>query len=275
MQVGIVARKGSERAASLAATLRDAVVDAGEAVWLDEETAGALDAGDDARSVDAFGDCDLVVAVGGDGTFLFVARNAGDTPIVGVNLGEVGFLNAVSPSDATAALRAEIRSFRDGGVEVREAPRLAASAGDWTSTPAANEVVVQGDRRGPGGGIEYQVFVDGSRYAGGHADGVLVATPTGSTAYNLSERGPLIHPEVDGVVVNEMVAEEGMPPLVVDADATVTVSVPDEAGATVVSDGRDTASLDGPVEVSIERTAPPIRIAGPPSDFFEALGKLS
>ncbi|PSQ56358.1 NAD(+) kinase [Halobacteriales archaeon SW_8_68_21] len=275
MQVGIVARKGSERAASLAATLRDAVVDAGEAVWLDEETAGALDAGDDARPVDAFGDCDLVVAVGGDGTFLFVARNAGDTPIVGVNLGEVGFLNAVSPSDATAALRAEIRSFRDGGVEVREAPRLAASAGDWTSTPAANEVVVQGDRRGPGGGIEYQVCVDGSRYAGGHADGVLVATPTGSTAYNLSERGPLIHPEVDGIVVNEMVAEGGMPPLVVDTDATVTVSVPDEAGATVVSDGRDTASLDGPVEVAIERTAPPIQIAGPPSDFFEALGKLS
>ncbi|ELZ54095.1 MULTISPECIES: NAD(+)/NADH kinase [Halorubrum] len=275
MEVGIVARKGSERAASLAATLRDVVADAGEAVWLDEETAAALDAGDDARPVDAFGDCDLVVAVGGDGTFLFVARNAGDTPIVGVNLGEVGFLNAVPPGDAAAALRAEIRSFRDGGLDVREAPRLTASADDWTSTPAANEVVVQGDRRGPGGGIEYEVRVDGSRYAGGHADGVLVATPTGSTAYNLSERGPLVHPDVDGIVVNEMVAEEGMPPLVVDTDATVTVSISGEAGATVVSDGRDTASLDGPVEVTVERTAPPIRVAGPPSDFFEALGKLS
>ncbi|MEZ3163334.1 NAD(+)/NADH kinase [Halorubrum sp. RMP-47] len=275
MEVGIVARKGSERAASLAATLRDVVVDAGEAVWLDRETASALDAGDDARAVDAFGDCDLVVAVGGDGTFLFVARNAGDTPIVGVNLGEVGFLNAVPPANAATALRAEIRAFRNDGLDVREAPRLAASAGDWTSTPAANEVVVQGERRGPGGGIDYEVRVDGSRYAGSHADGVLVATPTGSTAYNLSERGPLVHPAVEGLVVNEMVADEGMPPLVVDADATVTVAVADDAGATVVSDGRDTATLDGPVEVTIERTAPPIRIAGPPSDFFEALGKLS
>ena len=275
MEVGIVARKGSERAVSLAATLRDVVVDAGEAVWLDEETAAALDAGDDARPVEAFDDCDLVVAVGGDGTFLFVARNAGDTPIVGVNLGEVGFLNAVSPSAAATALRAEVRAFRDRGLDVREAPRLTASADDWTSTPAANEIVVQGDRRGPGGGIDYEVRVDGAAYSEGHADGVLVATPTGSTAYNLSERGPLVHPAVDGLVVNEMVADEGMPPLVVDTDATVTVAVENDAGATVASDGRDTATLDGPVEIAIERTAPPIRIAGPPSDFFEALGKLS
>ncbi|TKX82900.1 NAD(+) kinase, partial [Halorubrum sp. SS5] len=63
--------------------------------------------------------------------------------------------------------------------------------------------------------------------------------------------------------------------LVVDADATVTVAVENDAGATVVSDGRDTESLDGPVEVTVERAAPPIRIAGPPSGFFEALGKLS
>jgi len=95
MQVGIVARKGSERAVAVADELRDAVAGAGASVWLDAETADALGEPAAGREVDALADCDLAVAVGGDGTFPFVARNAGDTPIVGVNLGEVGFLNAV------------------------------------------------------------------------------------------------------------------------------------------------------------------------------------
>ena len=275
MEVGIVARKGSEPASSLAADLRDAVVAAGEAVWLDAETADALGGSDPGRSVDALVDADLAVAIGGDGTFLFVARNAGDTPILGVNLGEVGFLNAVPPEDAEEAVLAEVDAFGRGEMAVREAPRLAARAGDWSSVPAANEVVIQSDRRGPGAGIDYEVSVDGSRYSGGHADGVLVATPTGSSAYNLSERGPLVGPGVSGLVVNEMAAESGMPPLVVDVDAEVTVSVEGVDEAVVVSDGRNATTLAAPVEVTIERTTPPMRIAGPPSDFFEALGKLS
>jgi len=270
-----VARKGSERAVSLAAALRDAVVAAGASVWLDAETADALDEGDRGRSVESLVEADLAVAVGGDGTFLFVARNAGDTPILGVNLGEVGFLNAVPPEDAEEVVLTEVEAFDRDEMDVREAPRLAARAGDWSSVPAANEVVIQGDRRGPGAGIDYEVRVDGSRYSGGHADGVLVATPTGSSAYNLSERGPLVGPDVSGLVVNEMAAESGMPPLVVDVDAAVTVAVEGVDGAVVVSDGRNATTLEAPVEVTVERTTPPMRIAGPPLDFFEALGKLS
>lgn len=275
MEVGIVARKGSERAVGVAEALRDAVNDTGESVWLDAVTADALDESDRGRPVDKLADSDLAVAVGGDGTFLFVARNAADTPIVGVNLGEVGFLNAVPPEEATEAVLAEIEAFDRGAMTVREAPRLVARAGDWTSVPAANEIVVQGSRRGPGAGIDYEVQVDGTRYSGGHADGVLVATPTGSTAYNLSERGPLVHPGVNGLIVNEMAAVDGMPPLVVDSDAVVTVDVEQADETIVVSDGRNSATLDAPTEVTLERTSPPMRIAGPPSNFFEALEKLS
>lgn len=171
MQVGIVARKGSERAVAVADELRDAVAGAGASVWLDAETADALGEPAAGREVDALADCDLAVAVGGDGTFLFVARNAGDTPIVGVNLGEVGFLNAVPPEAAEEAVVSEVEAFDRGEMNVREAPRLAARTDEWTSVPAANEVVIQGARRGPGAGIDYEVRVDGSRYA---AD-----TPTG------------------------------------------------------------------------------------------------
>ena len=275
MEVGLVARKGSERAVGVAEALRDAVNDTGECVWLDAVTAGALDESDRGRPVGKLADSDLAVAVGGDGTFLFVARNAADTPIVGVNLGEVGFLNAVPPEEATEAVLAEIEAFDRGAMTVREAPRLVARAGDWTSVPAANEIVVQGSRRGPGAGIDYEVRVDGTRYSGGRADGVLVATPTGSTAYNLSERGPLVHPGVNGLIVNEMAAADGMPPLVVDSDAVVTVDVEQADETIVVSDGRNSATLDAPTEVTLERTSPPMRIAGPPSNFFEALEKLS
>lgn len=270
-----MARKGSERAVTVASELRDAVAETGESVWLDVETADALDEPAVGRPVDALTGCDLAVAIGGDGTFLFVARNASGTPIVGVNLGEVGFLNAVPPEAAEDAVIDEIEAFDRGEMDVREAPRLAARSGDWTSIPAANEIVVQSDRRGPGAGIDYEVRIDGTPYADGHADGVLVATPTGSTAYNLSERGPLVHPGVTGLIVNEMAPADGMPPLVVDLDATVTVAVESSDETVVVSDGRKTTSLSGPVDVTVERTSPPMRIAGPPSDFFEALEKLS
>jgi NAD+ kinase len=275
MEVGIVARKGSERAVALAEAVRDAVADAGATVWVDAETAAALSGPAAGRAVDDLDSCDLAVAVGGDGTFLFVARNAGDTPIVGVNLGEVGFLNAVSPDTAVEAVIAEVEAFARGETAVREAPRLAAEADGWTSVPAANEIVVQSARRGPGAGVDYEIRVNDSRYAGGHADGVLVATPTGSTAYNLSERGPLVHPAVNGLIVNEMPAAHGMPPLVVDADATVPVVVEGVDEVVVASDGRNTTALSAPTAVTVGRTSPPMRIAGPPSNFFEALGKLS
>ncbi|MWV64175.1 NAD(+) kinase [Halorubrum sp. JWXQ-INN 858] len=274
MQVGIVARKGNPRAAALASDVRDAVAERDVSVWLDAVTAEYLDAGP-GRSVSALADCDLAVAVGGDGTFLFAARNADGVPVLGVNLGEVGFLNAVPPDEAERAVLREVERFRDGGMSVREAPRLVATADGWESLPAANEVLVTGPRRGHGGGIDYELRVDGSLYSGGHADGVLVATPTGSTAYNLSERGPLVHPTVDGFIVNEMCAEEGMPPLAVGVDASVTVTVTSPGDVIVASDGRNPHELGGPVEVSVRRATPPMRIAGPPADFFEALGKLS
>jgi NAD+ kinase len=273
MEVGIVAQKGNNRAAYLAEDLRDRLREATVRVAVDESTADAL--GLDGIPVSAMDSVDLVVSIGGDGTFLFAARGAGGVPILGVNLGEVGFLNAVPPDDAVDAVLAEVDAFRGERMRVREAPRLAAACDGWRSEPAANEIVVQGGRRGRGGGVGYEVRVDGSLYSSGHADGVLVATPTGSTAYNLSEGGPLVHPEVDGLVVTEMCAEGGMPPLLVGPDAAVSVTLTDTEEAVVITDGRGQHSLDVPAEVTVASTDPPVRVAGPSSDFFEALGKLA
>lgn len=273
MKVAIVAQWGNDRTARLASEIRQRLVSEGLTVWVDTATAAELDV--EGRDVDEFDAADLVVSIGGDGTFLFAAHGAGTTPVLGVNLGEVGFLNAVSPEDAVDAVMAEVRRFRaDGELPTRSMPRLAASGEGWTLPPAVNEVVVQGPRRGHGGGASIEVSIDGSAYADCHADGVLVSTPTGSTAYNLSEGGPLIHPGVSGIVVTGMAAADGTPPLVVDRDATVSVTVSDADDAVVVVDGRIRERVGAPAEVTVGIADEPVRMAGPASDFFEALGKL-
>ncbi|MFD1598215.1 NAD(+)/NADH kinase [Halobellus rarus] len=273
MKVAIVAQWGNDRTARLASEIRQRLVSEGLTVWVDTATAAELDV--EGRDVDEFDAADLVVSIGGDGTFLFAAHGAGTTPILGVNLGEVGFLNAVTPDDAVDAVMTEVRRFRaDGELPTRSMPRLAASGEGWSLPPAVNEIVVQGSRRGHGGGASVEVSVDGSEYADCHADGVLVSTPTGSTAYNLSEDGPLIHPGVSGLVVTGMAAADGTPSLVVDRDATVSITVSDTDDAVVVVDGRIRERVGAPAEVTVGIAGQPVRMAGPASDFFEALGKL-
>ncbi|MFB6141280.1 MAG: NAD(+)/NADH kinase [Halosimplex sp.] len=283
MRVGIVGQRGNRRAAAIVADLYERLDGMGVDVLVDEESADEPAAWPSASPnpdelgvpVDRMADCDLVVSIGGDGTFLFAARAAGTTPIMGVNLGEVGFLNAVAPEGAVDAVTAAVEEYQDSAaIETRDMPRVRASGDGWALPPALNEVVVQGPRRGHGGGAAVEVRVDGSLYASGQADGVLVATPTGSTAYNLSEGGPLVHPSVASLVLTEMCAEESMPPLTVDVDSTVTVRLENADGGFVVSDGRARQELSVPAQVTVERADQPVRIAGPPLDFFAALGKI-
>jgi len=274
MRVGIVTQRGNARAAYLGADVGETLDAEGVEVWYDAETADAIDVA--GTAVETFDRCDLVVSIGGDGTFLFAARGAASTPILGVNLGEVGFLNAVSPADAGAAVLDAVERFRETGhVRAREVPRLRAEGGqEWSLTPALNEVVVQGPERGHGQGVDVEVRIDGSLYAASHADGVLVSTPTGSTAYNMSERGPLVHPGVSGFVVNGMSTADPMPPLLVAPDAEVTVRVDGAREAWVSSDGATRQRVEVPEIVTLTRAPEPARVAGPASDFFQALNKL-
>jgi NAD+ kinase len=272
MLVGIVAKRGNRRASFLAADIRDHLREADVEVWLDEATAGDHD--DGGHPVAEMAACDLVVSIGGDGTFLFTARSVGDTPILGVNLGEVGFLNGVGPEEAVHEVMAEVSALREGDLSVQETPRLVAHGDGWECQAAANEVVLQGPERGHGGGVDVELRVDGSLFSSGRADGVLAATPTGSTAYNLSEDGPLVHPGVETMLVNEMCAGEGMPPLAIPLDSELTVRLSGAEVGYVVSDGRAAKTLSLPTMVTVTTANEPVRIAGPAVDFFDALNKL-
>jgi NAD+ kinase len=275
MRVGIVAQRGNDRASALASDIDAALAARDAAVTLDAATAASLDGED--RAADTFEDRDLVVSIGGDGTFLFAARRSDTTPVLGVNLGEVGFLNAVAPEDAVAAVERECDRFeREGSVRSRPVPRLRAGGvdGEWRLSPALNEVTVHGPRRGPGGGGTIEIRVDGKRYAASHADGVLVATPTGSTAYNLSEGGPLVRPGTETLVVTTMAPADPVRPLVTTLDSEVTVRVTDADRALVAADAASRRWLTPPAEVSVTRDDEPARVAGPGVEFFGALGKL-
>ena len=168
----------------------------------------------------------------------------------------------------------EVEALRTNDLSVRGAPRLVAAGEEWESPSAVNEIVLQGPQRGRAGGVDLEIRVDGSLFSSGRADGVLAATPTGSTAYNLSEGGSLVHPDVDAIVLNEMCADAGMPPLAVGLDSEITVRLSGAPEAHVVVDGRVTRSPELPVMVTIRTADSPVRIAGPDSEFFEALNKL-
>ena len=273
MDLGIVAQKGNERATALAETVAEALAAEGVTVRLDATTAAAT--GLEGVPADEMAAYPLVVSVGGDGTFLYAARHVGSTPILGVNLGEVGFLNAVPPEAAVEAVREEVAHVRETGApRYREVARLVATGDGWTLPPALNEIGVHGPLRGRGHGVDVAVAVDGEPFVETHADGVLVATPTGSTAYNLAEGGPLVHPDVAGLVVAPMSPATTTPPLVVGLDATVTVRVSGADEAVVASDGAARTRVETPAEVTVERHPEPGRIAGPSSEFFHALEKL-
>lgn len=282
MKVGIVGQRGNRQAVSLVGEITARLRENGMTAVVDETTHELLQTVTttgtplpDGIAVEELSTCDLAVSVGGDGTFLYTARGAETTPILGVNLGEVGFLNAVSPERAVEAVEDEMDRMQSiGSPRTRPLPRLAAAGPEWTLSPALNEVVVQGPQRGHGNGLTAEIRVDGSLYSDGHADGVLVATPTGSTAYNLSEGGPIVHPDVGGFVVTEMCGESGMSPLVVGRDAEVAIRVTEAETAVAISDGRVKQTVTPPAEIVISRAERPVLLAGPRRDFFAALDKL-
>lgn len=274
MEVGIVAQRGNAQAVRLAGDVTTLLADKDVTSHVDPSTAAALDVPE--TPVEEFAECDLVVSIGGDGTFLFAARGAGSTPILGVNLGEVGFLNAVAPENAIETVAREVDRYRrTGSIRYRDVPRVRACWTDgWELTPALNEVTVQGTQRGHANGVDLEVRVDDSHYSTASGDGFLVATPTGSSAYNLSEGGPLVHPRVGGLIVTSMCAAGAMPPLVVPLESEIEIVIDGAAEAVVSSDGATHRTVSLPTAVSIRAAEEPARVAGPVSDFFEALNKL-
>jgi len=141
-------------------------------------------------------DTDCAIVLGGDGTLLHAARDLAERgiPILGVNLGTLGFLTETEPSE----LREAIRRLSQDEYMIEEHSMLKAEAGEMT-THVLNDVVIS--RSGFSRLIRLQLYINGLPLQLYTGDGLLVSTPTGSTAYNLSAGGPVVAPDVDMFVI--------------------------------------------------------------------------
>lgn len=199
---------------------------------------------------------DAVLAIGGDGTVLRAARAAlrADLPLLGINVGRKGFLADIEPSrleDAAEALRRG---------SWRESPRMTIEAiiNDRDPVTGINDVVIEKvltQRL-----ISIEVAVDGERFLNYHADGLIFATPTGSTAYNLSAGGPLVAPEVEALVLSPVAPHSLFAKsLVLHPDTEIRCTVVQDRSAGVSVDGYDLGTVGPGDEIRVRRGRGTIR----------------
>lgn len=206
-------------------------------------------------------DAEMLITVGGDGTLLRGARIAHPRgiPILGVNTGRLGFLTEV---EADAEGFAALGRVFDGDVRIEERVALHAQvAGSEELHFAINDVVV---RRGAQARMApFGLVLDGEEIAHLPSDGVIVATPTGSTGYFLSAGGPIIHPAVDALGVAALLPHTLFArPLLVQTDATIEITCDGElARANLETDGIIAADLRAGDRVVVQRAARPARFA--------------
>lgn len=269
-KVGVTYHPKSEAARSVAEEIRTRLSGKLDDTWV----ASAWD--DDSRTEHIPG-TELLICCGGDGTVLRAARAVIPHPVrlLGVNLGRVGFLTEIMPADLFQRLdeiidgagRVEERAMIEtetwhGGEELRE------------HFTALNDVVV--GRAAIGRTVQFSVRTDDTLVGNYRADGVIIATATGSTAYSLSVGGPILHPESREIIVTP-VAPHLAPAntIILPAGSRVEVHIAPRQSAIVSVDGEPDQDLSGGDLVRV-RTSPYtarfLRL-GPPGDFYLRVGR--
>jgi NAD+ kinase len=222
---------------------------------------------------------ELVIVLGGDGTLLAAARvfASTGTPILSVNLGYLGFLTEVRLADLYSTLESWCKGCHDVDQRAMLHSGLWRGGREHSCYEALNEIVVsKGDIARMG---EFAVELDGKSVARFRADGVIVSTPTGSTAYTLAANGPILTPDVDAMVVTPICPHLlTLRPIVVRGDASLTVRVvgiPNLALLTV--DGQQAVELQLGDELRCHRSSYTVKLVRlSEGGFFEALrSKLS
>jgi NAD+ kinase len=204
----------------------------------------------------ALDEAELVACIGGDGTVLRAARIIvpRNIPLLGINMGRLGFLTDMSPRDCFQQVE-KIIGKQNWRVEERVMVRCDITDSDGRDTRAhgLNDIVVS--RSSPGRPIYVDVRIDGARLANYRCDGIIVATPTGSTGYSLSAGGPILAPSEHHLVMTPVAAHLALArSLVLQPESIVELQVTSDSGAIVSIDGQEEVPVSSAVRVQVRQS---------------------
>ena len=253
-------------------SLREVLAARGMELLPDPRTASLLELGQGIPAADLAAQCDLAVVVGGDGTLLSAAREFADrqVPLLGVNLGRLGFLVDISPADLGRCLNAVL----DGKYEEDRRFLLRAELPGQAPTLALNDVVLH--KWNIARMIAFETWIDGRFVYTQRSDGLIISTPTGSTAYALSGGGPLLAPDLDVLALVPICPHTlSNRPIVVHANSHIEIAVcghTDPKDVRITCDGARDLSISAGDKLSIHRHANPVRLLHPVGhDHFNVL----
>jgi NAD+ kinase len=214
---------------------------------------------------------DLMVSVGGDGTILRTLHAVKrPIPIIGINTGAIGFLAEVQPEDGVETLRRLVAGFE---VEQRERLAIAITGESETLPYAMNEAVMITSK--PGKMLHFAILIDGEELEQLRADGVICATPTGSTAYAMSAGGPIVDPRVNATIIVPIAPFKlAARPTVVDIRSEIGLELLELKPAELVIDGQYYRPIGKDERISITRGEPALFVRVRDQHFLKLRDKL-
>jgi NAD+ kinase len=213
-------------------------------------------------------DASLAIVIGGDGTILHsVQRMVNQKPILGINWGEVGFLADIEPLEAEKFLR-----DLEPGFPIERRTRLILTRNGEVLGNALNEALIITSR--PAKMLRFVVVVDGVPAEKFRADGLLISTPTGSTAYAMSAGGPIVDPRIEGVVLVPLAPYLlSSRPHVISTDRSLEIRLESAKPAKLVIDGQTTFEFDTGGTIVVQKAAQPALFVDAKKNFFEKVDR--
>ena len=273
-RVAIYAKKNNPHASNFAAEVRDWLCQRGLEVLLEEDLARSLAIARDYVDGDIPERADLLIILGGDGTLISVARHLGalEKPILAVNLGSLGFLTEITRDETFATLERVLVGEYELSRRMKLDCVVLRAGIQVEHYSVLNDVVI--NKGALARIIDMEATVNGHYLTTFKADGLIVATPTGSTAYNLAAGGPIVDPQVNSLVITPICPHTlTNRPLIVPGDAVIRIHVTfDDQMVHLTADGQVGMQLQLGDVVELQQSAVhTLLIKSPSKDYFEVL----